>query len=192
VDGVRIHTLNDFLKIMRSKKAGDKVEIEIYDGKSFRKLSMSLKSMDGRAIMGVKVEEYFAGIAFSYYYASSILKTLRNIPHMLTNPAGWLFIISMPIIFFNSFTPPITNFFTSHLGYWVFYALNIFYWVGWINFYVGLFNCLPALPLDGGRVFYDLTEKIGGKRNADMAVKFFSLLIFGSIILSIVIPNLPK
>ncbi len=192
VNGEKINTLNDFLKIMKGKKAGDTVEIEIYDGNSFRKMDLKLKESGGRALMGVQVEEYFAGIAFSYYYANNILTTLKSIPSMLLNPAGWLFIISMPIIFFNSFSPPITEFFTSELGYWVFYALNVLYWIGWINFYVGLFNCLPALPLDGGRVFYDVMEKFGGKRSAEIATKVFSFVIFGSIILSIVIPNMPR
>ncbi len=192
VNGIKIHTLNDFLKVMKGKKAGESVKIQVYDGQSFREISVKLKKSDGRALIGVQVEEYFAGVAFSYYYASNILKTLKSIPSMLTNPAGWLFIISMPIIFFNSFSPPVTHFFTSSLGYWVFYALNIFYWVGWINFYVGLFNCLPALPLDGGRVFYDIMEKFGGKKNAEIATKVFSFIIFGSIILSIAIPNIPR
>ena len=192
VDGMRVRTLNDFLSAMKGKKAGETVEIEVYDGSEFRRMSVELKESDGRAIMGVQVEEYFAGVAFSYYYAGNILSTLKSIPSMLLNPAGWLFIISMPIIFFNSFSPPITSFFTSEFGSWIFYALNIFYWIGWINFYVGLFNCLPALPLDGGRVFYDIMEKFGGRKRAEIATKVFSFVIFGSIILSIVIPNMPR
>lgn len=192
VDGVRVNTLNDFLNALKDRKPGETVKIEYYNGESFGKLDLQLKESDGRAIMGVQVEEYFAGVAFSYYYASNVLSTLKNIPSMLLNPAGWLFIISMPIIFFNSFSPPITDFFTSDLGYWVFYALNIFYWIGWINFYVGLFNCLPAVPLDGGRVFYDVIEKFGGRRKAEIATKIFSFVIFGSIIISIAIPNMPR
>ncbi len=192
VDGKKIHTLKDFLNAMKGRKGGDEVSIRVYDGSEYRDYTLTLRDSNGRGLMGVQVTEYFAGVTFSYFYAENILSTLRSIPSMLTNPAGWLFLISMPIVFFNSFSFPITAFFHSSVGEWVFYALNTFYWIGWINFYVGLFNCLPAVPLDGGRVFYDVAEKVGGKRRAEIASRVLSSVIFGSIILSIVIPNMPR
>jgi len=32
---------------------------------------------------------------------------------------------------------------------------NLLYWVFWLNLMVGLFNALPAVPLDGGHIFRD-------------------------------------
>ena len=48
---------------------------------------------------------------------------------------------------------------------------NGIYWVFWLNLMVGLFNALPAVPLDGGYVFSDgvsaLVEKFGMKKEAE-------------------------
>ncbi|MCG7851033.1 MAG: site-2 protease family protein, partial [Methanosarcinaceae archaeon] len=45
-------------------------------------------------------------------------------------------------------------------GIGIFWIANTLLWVGWLNFYVGLFNCLPAVPLDGGHVFRDYTYSL--------------------------------
>lgn len=192
VNGVKIHTLQDFLEVMKDKKGGDAVKLRVFDGKEYREVELTLRDENGRGLIGVQVVEYFGGVVFSHYYAENILETFKKLPSMLKSIEGWLFLISMPIIYFNSFSPPLTSFFSNPFGDWFYYILNTLYWVGWLNFYVGLFNCLPALPLDGGRIYYDVAEKIGGKRLAEVGTRFLTVLIFGSIILSIVIPNLPR
>ena len=82
-------------------------------------------------------------------------------------------------------------------GEMIFYLLNILYWVGWIDFYVGLFNCLPAIPLDGGRVFHEtlssiLTRRFGekGEEMSLTAGRFLAFVVFSSLLLSLIIPNL--
>jgi membrane-associated protease RseP (regulator of RpoE activity) len=122
-------------------------------------------------------------------------------PSYLLTPQGWLIVIIMPLEF-TGFSGDVLNYFIP-TGFWgsagntIFYLLNTFYWIGWINFYVGLFNCLPAIPLDGGRVFQEtlssfLTRRYGerGENMSKMAVKFMAFLIFSSILLSFVIPNI--
>ena len=44
------------------------------------------------------------------------------------------------------------------LGERFFWIANLLLWIGWINLYAGLFNCLPAVPLDGGHIFRDLVQ----------------------------------
>jgi membrane-associated protease RseP (regulator of RpoE activity) len=38
-------------------------------------------------------------------------------------------------------------------GFWV--VANVLYWIFWLNIMVGIFNALPAIPLDGGYIFRD-------------------------------------
>ncbi len=43
-------------------------------------------------------------------------------------------------------------------SFWV--ISNLLYWVFWLNLMVGLFNALPAVPLDGGHIFKDGVRKL--------------------------------
>jgi len=190
VNGERVVTLHSFMNILKGKKANETVTLTVWDKGEIREVSLKLTEKNGRAIMGVLVQENISGVVFSYYLANKILSTLRSIPTMLTNPAGWIFVMALPITSFNSFSGIYVKMFNAKFGDATFYILNLFYWVGWINFYVGLFNCLPAIPLDGGRIFQDTVRVIFGKRISDNAVKLASALIFTSIFLSFIIPNL--
>jgi membrane-associated protease RseP (regulator of RpoE activity) len=64
-------------------------------------------------------------------------------------------------------------------------------WVGWMNFYVGLFNCLPAVPLDGGQVFRDvmassLSRIIGNGEKVEKVTNAVVILFAVLILMSLV------
>jgi membrane-associated protease RseP (regulator of RpoE activity) len=80
----------------------------------------------------------------------------------------------------------------------VFWILaNIFYYLFWINFLLGIFNTLPAVPLDGGYVFKDgmntLLKKVRPKMDEkrreslinrlSMSFAFFILMLLIMLIL---------
>lgn len=85
----------------------------------------------------------------------------------------WLFVMMMPFLSilgqgFGGFTGQMMQFFepvgwAEPLGIGIFWIANLLYWVAWLNFYVGLFNCLPAIPLDGGHLFRTYFVKIAEK-----------------------------
>jgi membrane-associated protease RseP (regulator of RpoE activity) len=80
-------------------------------------------------------------------------------------------------------------------------AVNSFYWIFWINLWVGLFNMLPAVPLDGGYLFKDnlrlLLKRIQGNRSiesrertAGLITRIFSVLILVLLLWQILGPRL--
>lgn len=82
-------------------------------------------------------------------------------------------------------------------GAWV--LINTLYWLVWVNVILGIFNALPAVPLDGGFLFRDI---VGGavarlkpkwavaRRDAFVAglSMFATLLVFALILWEIFVP----
>ncbi len=199
VNGIKTPTLNDFIRVMRTTKPNETVEVSIYDGKSIRKVSLTLaKSPQGdHGFMGVLIDgDYVSGLVLGY--SDRLLTSLKSIPHQLLNVRGWLYVIAMPFMF-QGFSGELMRYFTP-TGFWkdfgnaLFYLLNTLYWIGWINFYVGMFNCLPAIPLDGGRVLQESLMGIfkgeRGREISTLIVKMLAITVFLSIALSILIPNI--
>ncbi len=83
------------------------------------------------------------------------------------------------------------------LGNGVFYMALALFWIGWLNMNVGLFNCLPMIPLDGGHIFREVTRVTVGRfirdgkkvdRISKAIVNGFAITLFSSLVFMIVAP----
>jgi len=142
--------------------------------------------------LGMRVEEFPA----------RYLEHLRSTPRTLISPRGWLMLTGMPFLSletggFSTFSPFLSHLYepvgaASFLGGGIFVIADVLFWIGWINFYVGLFNCLPMVPLDGGYVFREmlnpvLRTRIKDERKREMFSKAITYAIAIFVFLTFII-----
>lgn len=83
---------------------------------------------------------------------------------------------------FAGFTSDIANFFViegplAGLGGGVFLLANLLFWTGWINLNLGIFNCIPAIPLDGGHILRSSLEAVFAQLSIDVSHRLISYLV---------------
>ncbi|WP_456330281.1 site-2 protease family protein [Archaeoglobus sp.] len=194
IDDTPINGYSDFQRKMQETKPGQKVSVVVYDNGTFRTFNVTLAGKGEKGFLGVYVSTFDSIDGVNVFYSKPMLDELKSVPELIKSVGGWLYLIAMPFRF-QGFTGAFEPLFIA--PQWVFWTLNTLYWVGWINFYVGLFNCLPAIPLDGGRVFHEVFAKLLARKYGERAeeismkvVKFFAFIVFFSILMSITIPNI--
>ncbi|MGB8215707.1 MAG: site-2 protease family protein [Candidatus Methanoperedens sp.] len=223
MDNTEIKVLDDFINFMNTTTAGQKVDVYLVSNNSvnaqteiFRNITLSRYPYGNDAkkgFLGVSYSpdegavSYSIGIGIGQFPAATYLNVLKSIPSYMTGIAGWALLFGLPIFGlqgegFPGFSGMLANFYEPTgwavpLGVGIFWILNILLWVGWMNFYAGLFNCLPAVPLDGGHVFRDVVasslsrfmgdgEKV--ERVANSIVMLFAVLILISFVFIMIAP----
>jgi membrane-associated protease RseP (regulator of RpoE activity) len=151
------------------------------------------------------------GMYVGEYHAKELLSFLQMIPSLMTGIYGWIILLVLPfpnpfIGSFQGFSSTIIMFYepiglAAYFGKGVFWVANSLLWIMWMNFYVGLFNCLPMLPLDGGHVLRDSVHSIlerlfgDGKRMGEIAGKVatgFAIVMLASLVLMVIAPSLSQ
>lgn len=189
VDGKEVRNLEDFREEMSKRKPGQEVEIEVYDARynSFETFNLILAENNGRAFMGVYLANFECVGGVNFFNPGHIVSSLSQIPSQLKNPVMWPLLISMPFQF-QGFMG-LESFFDNEMH--TFWILNSLYWIAWINFYIAVFNSLPAIPLDGGRVFQEtLSAIIRREKLVNQISKAMAIFIFASFAMMILVPNL--
>ncbi len=222
MDNTEIKELDDFINFMNSTLEGQKVDVYLLSNSSvnasLEALSIELAKYPyqkeaKKGFLGVSYSpeegaiSYSIGMGIGQFHAKDYLGMLKSIPSLLTGLTGWVLLFGLPIFGlggegFPGFSGLLTNFYeptgwVAPLGIGIFWILNILLWIGWMNFYAGLFNCLPAVPLDGGHVFRDVmtTSLSRIMRNGEKVEKLssaiallFAILVLMSLVFVMIAP----
>jgi len=215
IDGERIRSFSDFSSFMETTHAGQPVRVEVFNKTSNRTQVFNITlgthpEGSEKGFLGISAPIIFKGAAISEFPAKEYLNALQNIPPKLRGIEGWFIIFTLPIMGLGGEGFPsndvLINFYepigtVEPFGNAIFWIISATLWIAWINFYVGLFNCLPAVPLDGGHVFKDtlgsifnliMKDEARSEKISRKIVTLFALAIFSSFFLMITLPYIVK
>lgn len=210
IDGVEIGGLDGFRHYMNTTRPGQTIAIATGDGRTFQVKLTSKAGGDGAGFIGIGISGnavYVSGVSFQEAPSRQFLQVLKAIPS--SGLQGFTYLLGLPFAGIPGFTekgfPGFSGWLTAvyqptgwaePLGPKFFWIANLLLWVGWINLYAGLFNCLPAVPLDGGHIFRDLVqmafERVVSVRDAERltrtVVALLAWLVLTSLIITLVAP----
>ncbi|MGB2842852.1 MAG: site-2 protease family protein [Halobacteriota archaeon] len=209
IDDVPIADYRDFSAFMNRTTSGQEVAVQtraVNFSVTLTEISHSNKGFLGVTVarnnpLGMVVEQS----QFSHVY----LDYLRSIPSSLHTLRGWQMLMAMPILplhlgGFSTFNPFLSHLYepvgaASFFGSNIFFIADVLFWTGWINLLVGLFNCLPAIPLDGGYIFREMLNPVLGigikderkKEKISRAITtIIAIFIASSIVFMLIGPSL--
>ena len=194
IDGNKVKSNEDFMKIMNSTYAGEEIFIEYYYNNSIFNATIILA--DKYDFLGIDKGKGFLGIeAFGLEditldvdYFSKVYNPFKG---------NFLYYLALPFRGLSPMPEKLQEIYSPSSLFWAIY--NLIYWIFWLNFAVGTFNALPALPLDGGYIFKDgisyVVSKFKIKKDrvekiSSLIVNVLSIFIILSIFSIILIPRL--
>jgi membrane-associated protease RseP (regulator of RpoE activity) len=188
IDGERITSSTDLSRVLDDHRAGDRVPVRTYVDGEFETYDVRLgeNPRDGNGFIGVDIFPGTSGLLITdfgvrTYPAGTYLELLggdggrdgAGFPGLTDSPFALVYValvlplasVVLGIPNFPGFTPSVTNFFVvqgplAPLGDGVFILANTLFWAAWVNLQLGLFNCIPGYPLDGGRILRMGTESV--------------------------------
>ena len=188
VDGARVTDQRELTAALDDTSAGERIAVETYRDGERQSYEATLDADDdGSGLLGVGVFEGTSGVVLDdfgveAYPAGTYLELLGGDGGPgAASPIGTGGSLLLPI--FVALILPLASFvlgvpnFPGFTGYWtafydvqgplgvtgepaVFLTANVLFWAAWVNLQLGLFNCIPGYPLDGGRILRTGTEAI--------------------------------
>jgi membrane-associated protease RseP (regulator of RpoE activity) len=217
IDEKRINDPADFHECMQNTSPGQQVNLSLtWNGSPMHipvELTKSPYPDASNGYLGMMTVNTPGGIMAAEFPAEAYLMFLKGTPHRLLFSGGAASLLELLRIFsspfvsftvggFNTFSHPLTYFYqpvewANALDDGVFWIANAVFWLAWINLVAGLFNCLPAIPLDGGHVFREVARYLAKPFTSDRErqeqlattiVNYLAALIFLSILFTVTLP----
>jgi membrane-associated protease RseP (regulator of RpoE activity) len=188
IDGERVTSSDSLARVLDQYEPGDRVPVRTYQDGEFETYTVTLgeNPRDGNGFIGVDIFPGTSGLLITdfgvrTYPAGTYLELLGGsgdgdgspFAGLVDSPFALVYValvlplasVVLGIPNFPGFTPAVTNFYVvegplAPLGDGVFILANTLFWAAWVNLQLGLFNCIPGYPLDGGRILRMCTEAV--------------------------------
>ena len=194
VDDQRVIDAAALATVLEDRAPGDRVDVRAHVDGTFQNYTVTLgEGADGTATLGGVARGttglVVGDIGIRTYPAAGYLALLGGdtaptggLGGLVDSPLGLVFVaLLLPLAGavgilpynFAGFYGSTTNFYdvTGPLAAAgetpVFLAANVLFWTGWINIQLGVFNCIPGYPLDGGRILRLAAEGVASRVSVD-------------------------
>lgn len=196
IDETEVSTQKEISDYLNTTKPGDTITLTVEKDGTMQSYPLVLSEWPEG------MEPSHSGFMGLYYYNGQLISDQMQ---TLLTPMGILYMTALPAIAYYSegmhplqiliTETPLTDFYQVPFpGFW--FVINILFWCGWFNIIVGTFNALPMVPLDGGLIFKEGTERFlnryGYKKYTLYITGFVSWLILVMLLSIIVLPYVFK
>ncbi|CQR48942.1 MULTISPECIES: site-2 protease family protein [Haloferax] len=193
-NGERITSSTELQQALDRTDPDQTVAVEVYRDGGFETVQVTLgtNDQDGNGFLGVNIFQGTSGLLLTdfgtqEYPAGTYLSLLGGdggdgglATAFAGSPLQLVYVslllplasVVLGIPNFPGFTGQVVNFYQvggplGFLGGGVFIVANVLFWTAWINLQLGLFNCIPGYPLDGGRILRTSAEAVVSRLPVD-------------------------
>ncbi len=193
IDGTEIRNRSKFSEILGDRNDDEEIKLT-YWRKNNTEYQMSKENLtleDGS--LGVGVSYLGIGYQEGDWYPKMLSNPITSAETNTEAMQNVFMYIALPLLRLSPVPEELTGFYeiSGPMGslptsaFWL--LANSLYWILWLNILLGLFNALPALPLDGGRLvkdwFESLTERLGYDENIQEKVSSGAVTVLSLTVL---------